>query len=539
MRDLMIRNEEGQVELVVTLLLQSLGPDMDESRLRSWAGEVLSGDGAVDFLIEKEIFKADCRRTVDMVEKGYLRIDNADCLLCEGGKARLIEELDAVERSSPGPQAESADTGSTIKDSPRELGIEAPDVVPSEAAASITLAVGETLGKCLLTERIGSGASSVVFRALHKTLHIPVAVKVLRAEGARRERVKRFFQHEARLLARLSHPGILRILDFEATDSLVYLVLEYVDGMSFSELIAQSEVVSASSVLRIGESISDALEHASSQGIIHRDVKPANILLDKSGRARLADLGVAALASSINRLSGSGDDVAGTLAYMAPEQLEPDTSVDWRADVFSLGATLYQALTGVTPYRARNPVALVIEHRDRRPPAPHELDPGIPPGLSRLIHQMIQVDPRRRGRSWAELRDAFRDLRSQDTIRRDSSVRRSTRFETASALIMSGELAGDGLTQILQFLAFNNRSGTLFVTSPLVGDAGLTLRDSAVLHAWFDGLEGIDAFHRLLSLSDGQFAFSRELDVAGVTINQPVVSLLLDQARKTDEQGQS
>jgi hypothetical protein len=188
--------------------------------------------------------------------------------------------------------ASSSGRGGRLLESSRRIAGLSP-MASHERADGRTLEIGSVLGKCLLTELVGQGASGVVYRALHKTLNIPVAVKVLQIEGGGVDpAVVLQFRAEARLLARLSHPNIVRVLDFEDDVRFPYLVLEYVEGLSLAELISQSGRVRTDRAVRVIVQICEGLSAARKLGVVHRDVKPANILLGKEGSAKLADLGL-------------------------------------------------------------------------------------------------------------------------------------------------------------------------------------------------------------------------------------------------------
>ncbi|MCE9635653.1 MAG: serine/threonine protein kinase [Planctomycetes bacterium] len=197
---------------------------------------------------------------------------------------------------------------------------------------------------------VGRGGMGVVFRARHKALDREVALKILSASIATDRAFADRFQREARALAKLQHPNIVAVHDFGTTDGLFWLVMEYVDGVNVREAMVSGQVGSAQA-LAIVPQICDALQYAHEHGVVHRDIKPENILLDKAGRVKVADFGLAKLmdrAVSDASLTGAGQ-VMGTLHYMAPEQWERPKEVDHRADIYSLGVVFYEMLTGELP----------------------------------------------------------------------------------------------------------------------------------------------------------------------------------------------
>ena len=197
-----------------------------------------------------------------------------------------------------------------------------------------------------LQRQLGRGGMGVVYLARQKSLNRMVAIKILDPARARDARFAERFAHEAELLARLSHPHIVTIHDFGQAGGLFYLVMEYVDGVNLRDLLRAGRLDPARA-LAILPPVCDALQYAHDHGIVHRDIKPENLLLDRAGRVKIADFGIAALA-------GTDGGRAGTPPYMAPEQDSEGAKVDHRADIFALGAVLYEMLTGERP--ATDPV---------------------------------------------------------------------------------------------------------------------------------------------------------------------------------------
>ena len=197
---------------------------------------------------------------------------------------------------------------------------------------------------------VGRGGMGVVYRARHRALDRAVALKVLSASVAAESAFADRFQREARALAKLQHPNIVAVHDFGVTDGLFWLVMEYVDGVNVREAMAAGHV-GPKEALTIVPQVCDALQYAHEHGVIHRDIKPENILLDKTGRVKVADFGLAKMtdhAAADMSLTGAGQ-VMGTLHYMAPEQWERPKDVDHRADIYSLGVVFYEMLTGELP----------------------------------------------------------------------------------------------------------------------------------------------------------------------------------------------
>jgi predicted Ser/Thr protein kinase len=210
--------------------------------------------------------------------------------------------------------------------------------------------LAELLPDFEVQELIGCGGMGAVYRARQKRLDRVVAIKVLPPEIAKHPAFAERFSREARTLARLSHPNIVRIFDFGEVQGLGYLVLEYVEGTNLRQLMAMGRL-SPEDALLLVPAICDALQYAHEHGVVHRDIKPENILIDHDGRVHIADFGIARLLGGEGRdftLTGTRQRV-GTPHYMAPEQVETPDRVDHRADIFALGVVLYEMLTGCLP----------------------------------------------------------------------------------------------------------------------------------------------------------------------------------------------
>lgn len=257
-----------------------------------------------------------------------------------------------------------------------------------------TVKPGQILGKCRLIRQAGVGSSGVVFKAWHLALNIPVAVKVLHETNG--EFVQRF-RTEACVLAQFCHPHVVRVWDFDDNATLPYLVMEYVDGSNLGELLRHRGRLPLDQAVPILLQIAGALEATQKLGIVHCDVKPGNILLDQDGTAKLADLGLAALAG---HQFGNG---SGTAAYMPPEQALGGR-IDYRSDIYALGATFYHLITGSLPFPAVSYEDMIREHRLRPVPSPRSLVPHLPPLTASIIARMMAKSPADRYQSYETLR---------------------------------------------------------------------------------------------------------------------------------------
>jgi len=268
------------------------------------------------------------------------------------------------------------------------------DDAPVEPRADRDLDV-LALGRYRLERRLGAGGFGVVWRAHDTHLERDVAVKVLPRGEGEHERAR--IEREALVAARLNHPGIVALYELGSDEQSVYLVSELVDGATLAELVRES-AVSDRDVARIGQALCEALEHAHARGVVHRDVKPGNVMVlaepaAGAGFAKLTDFGIAHLTAAGHELTATGD-VLGTLAYMAPEQAE-GARVSGASDVYALALSLYEAWTGSNPVRARSPAA-TARRLGARIPALCSRRPDLPPALGRLIDAALEVAPRHR-----------------------------------------------------------------------------------------------------------------------------------------------
>jgi serine/threonine-protein kinase len=258
------------------------------------------------------------------------------------------------------------------------------------------------LDRYRLTERLASGGSAEVWRARDEQLQRNVAVKLLHPHLLPDKRSRGRLVAEARAAASLSHPGIVGIYDVDVSGEAPALVMELVDGEPLAARLERDGALPPPEAARIVAEVSEALFHAHKRGVVHRDVKPGNILLERDGRARLVDFGIAhSLAETAERLTLTGT-VIGTLRYMGPEQLtgEPITP---RTDLYGLGTVLHEALTGRAPFPSSTPVGLVEAQRAGPPP----MD-DVDPALASLTRACLAFDPAARPLHAGALADALR-----------------------------------------------------------------------------------------------------------------------------------
>jgi serine/threonine-protein kinase len=285
------------------------------------------------------------------------------------------------------------------------------------SSTGIILAEGDRLGKCRIEQLLGSGGMGAVFLAQHETLQVPVAVKVLPPLlASKNPTFTERFLREARLAARVKHPNVVGVMDADRDPGrdLHYIVFEYVDGGSLLDRMRRGRPSVALST-RVALEIARALEAIHAEGIIHRDIKPGNILLDRKRGARLADLGLACqLVEEDTRLTAGGITL-GSPVYMSPEQAKTPLEADGRTDIYSLGATLFESLTGQPPFQGGSSSEVIARVVTERIPPPIEVCPDVPRPLSDLCLAMTEPDRRARPRSVAEVVRELEWLQRGDT----------------------------------------------------------------------------------------------------------------------------
>jgi serine/threonine protein kinase len=255
-----------------------------------------------------------------------------------------------------------------------------------------------------LGERIAAGGMGSVYRAVDETLGRQVAVKVLRRELADDPTFLERFRREARAAAVVSHPGVAGVYDYGELGGQPFIVMELVEGETLAERIAARGRLPWPAAFAIGEQVARALAAAGAHGLVHRDVKPANILLGADGRAKVTDFGIAKAAASAT-LTRTGM-VLGSANYVAPEQAQGD-HVGPAADQYSLGCVLFEAVTGETPYRGSNPVAIATQHVSAPVPDPREHRPDLPAAAADLIRRALAKEPERRFATATAMADAL------------------------------------------------------------------------------------------------------------------------------------
>ncbi|MDK1030949.1 MAG: serine/threonine-protein kinase [Planctomycetia bacterium] len=263
-----------------------------------------------------------------------------------------------------------------------------------------------------IMQRIGRGSQAIVFKARQVSMDRVVALKILSQKSAvavDAESRQRFVQ-EARAAAQLNHNNIVQAYDAGEAGGYSYFVMEYVEGTTVADVIEmQGGALGEKQALKIILQIAEALEHSHSRGFIHRDVKPKNIMITNEGIAKLADMGLARRAEDIKLALDEVGKAFGTPYYIAPEQVRGDINIDFRADIYSLGATLYHMVTGRVPFQAPTPQAVMQKHLTATLVPPDHINSELSAGICEVIEVMMSRRPKDR---YASTKDLLVDLRS-------------------------------------------------------------------------------------------------------------------------------
>ncbi|MTI79811.1 MAG: Stk1 family PASTA domain-containing Ser/Thr kinase [Firmicutes bacterium] len=254
--------------------------------------------------------------------------------------------------------------------------------------------IGKLLGnRYEILEQLGGGGMAVVYKAKDTFLNRLVTIKILRHEFVSDTDFIRRFRREAQAVASLSHPNIVNIHDVGQEDDTHYLVMEYIDGDNLKNFIRNHPDLSQGKVINIVRQLCDALQHAHENNIVHRDIKPQNVLITKTERVKLTDFGIAVEANT-GTITNT-DTVMGSVHYISPEQAKGLTPGP-QSDIYSLGVVLYEMLTGDLPFKGEGPVAVALKHVQEQPPLPSDKEPGISKDLERVVMRAMEKNPQNR-----------------------------------------------------------------------------------------------------------------------------------------------
>ena len=274
--------------------------------------------------------------------------------------------------------------------------------------------IGKRLdGRYEIRELIGMGGMADVYKAYDLMEERVVAVKILKEEYAGNEDFKRRFRNESKAIAVLSHPNIVKVFDVSFGERVQFIVMEYVNGITLKEYIEQQGVVGWKETVHFTVQILRALQHAHDNGIVHRDVKPQNVMLLQDGTVKVMDFGIARFARDNGRTIS--EKAIGSVHYISPEQARGEVT-DERTDIYSVGVMMFEMLTGKLPFDGESPVAVAVKQMQAEAPAPRSLNPQIPEGLEEIVVRAMKKDPDLRYQTAAEM------LRDIDEFKRNPSI---------------------------------------------------------------------------------------------------------------------
>jgi len=346
----------------------------------------------------------DCVKDVNEDAEVGRRLASVDANAGVGFESDLISEADEKAKTV----IRRTDAGSSVRNAGNS-----PAATPADVAKVL---LGRRLSHFELQELIGGGGMGAVFRARDERLDRTVAIKVIPFIGDDPD-MQRRFRNEAQSAARLDHPNIARVFDVGMFEGWRYIVFEYIEGTNLRDLVAQEGVLSIDDAVFYTRQIAEALHHASGRGVVHRDVKPSNVLVNTDGDTKLVDMGLA----RSDQLDMSGDMTAsgvtlGTFDYISPEQARDPRDADVRSDIYSLGCTLYFILTGSPPYPGGTMLQKLLNHGNAPPPDPSGLRSGISDDLKAIIHKMLAKSPDARYQRAIDLVADLRELAAREGL---------------------------------------------------------------------------------------------------------------------------
>ena len=386
---------------------------------------------------------------------------------------------------------------------------------------------GQLFGRYQLLEQIGEGGMATVYKAQQTDLDRQVAVKILPPQYANDIRFVRRFRQEANALAQLQHPHIVPLYDFGSHQKYLYLVMPYLTGGDLDDLMGQKPL-DWTSLQRIFGDIAKALDYAHQRGIIHRDVKPGNILMDRQGHALLSDFGLAKLVTSQRSLTHS-NMVLGSADYMSPEQ-GLGKPVDHRCDIYSLGVVLFECLTGQTPYEADSWSATIMRAISEPLPLPSQLNPALNPAVDAVITRACAKEPSDRystaSKMMADLQSAIGDGSSPlPEMESDSSITawRQAAHDKEPLVVKA--------SRVSNYATVPSRQSTNMELLPVAARAATSQAAQLLrakrqrLYGWLTaGLLLFVAVASLLLASSGIFGDAGSADSTGTTITDETLS---------------
>lgn len=322
--------------------------------------------------------------------------------------------------------------------------------------------IGKKLdGRYEITELIGTGGMADVYKGMDVVENKAVAVKILKNEYSENEEFLRRFRNESKAIAVLNHPNIVKIYDVGFTDSIQYIIMEYIDGETLKEYITKEDKVSWKDTIHFVVQILRALQHAHDKGVVHRDIKPQNIMVFNDGTVKVMDFGIAKFARDEGKTAT--DQAIGSVHYISPEQASGATT-DAKSDIYSVGVMMYEMLTGKKPFDSDNPVAIALMHTRDIPERPRAVNPDIPDGLEEIVLRAMEKDPSDRYQNADEMIEDLEKFKADPSVRfgyyqEEEENAESTRFFNTQADINAAQALGQAQQPQQQYAAVQQYAG--------------------------------------------------------------------------------
>lgn len=361
----------------------------------------------------------------------------SDASAADGELARVVVEQKLVTREEidlcVAAQGETPDSYSSLADVMIKKGVVTSSQI-DRVKAVVAASRGQQIPGYQILAKVGAGAMATVFKARQLSLDRLVAIKVLpRKLSENADYVTRFYK-EGKAAALLNHPNIVQAFDVGEAGGFHYFVMEYVEGHTLHDELTEGKHFAEADAIDVILQIARALEHAHSQGLIHRDVKPKNIMIAADGTAKLADMGLARVTTDVEAAQAEAGRAYGTPYYISPEQIRGEVDIDCRADIYSLGATFYHLVTGQVPFEGATPAAVMHKHLKDPLIPPDHINPELSQGLGEVVEAMMAKD---RDRRYASVTDLIVDL---EALQRGEPPLQSRRH--LSEVVLTG-LAGE------------------------------------------------------------------------------------------------
>jgi eukaryotic-like serine/threonine-protein kinase len=395
-------------------VIQALLRQMDFKQIRTGEQFIRQGEEADEFYL---ILKGSC---IVRLEK-----DNMLYTLARLGPGDLVGEMAVFtgEKRSAGVEAETdMDVLSTSRDQFEKLSQEYPEFkrylseIVTHRLSTSKIMAEKKIGKYTITEKIGDGGSSIIYKGTHSILHLPVAIKMLKHELAMDPDFIEIFSNEAKIIAQLNHPQIVRVYDIEELYHTVFIVMEYLEGVSLRQMLDNTKKIPLTKTLDIILQACYGLEYAHKYGIIHQDINPRNIFVQPDGSVKIFDFGLACRIGSVD----TNFLFPGTIYYISPEQIKGDP-VDERSDIYSLGITVYEMLTGTLPFSGDEMKALVNWHLNEEIHDTRATLPDLPDEMHTFFMRSIRKDPRARFNNVSEVIGMLKPLSEKLGIQVESN----------------------------------------------------------------------------------------------------------------------